>query len=67
MLEVQTTKEKIDMGQAFEFDGRLFDNVNEFLEAVAHEYKAGDRDLARQALDDYGFNLSDIGVRPEGV
>ena len=55
------------MGQAFEFDGQLFDNVNEFLEAVAHEYKAGDRDLARQALDDYGFNLSDIGVRPEGV
>lgn len=55
------------MGQAFEFDGRLYDNVEEFLDAVAHEYKSGDSDLARSALDDYGFSLSDIGVRPEGV
>lgn len=55
------------MGRAYEFGGQLYDNVNEFLEAVAHEYKSGDRDLARQALDDYGFTISDIGVRPEGV
>lgn len=55
------------MGQAFEFDGRLFNNVEEFLEAVAHEYKSGDRDLALSTLEDYGFALSDLGVRPEGV
>lgn len=55
------------MGQAFEFDGQLFSNVEEFLEAVAHEYKTGDTDLALSALDDYGFSLSDLGVRPEGV
>jgi hypothetical protein len=55
------------MGQAFEFDGQLYGNVEEFLNAIAHEYKTGDQDLARSALDDYGFNLSDIGVRPEGV
>lgn len=55
------------MGQAYEFAGQLFENVEEFLEAIAHEYKSGDRDLARTALDDYGFNLSDIGVRPEGA
>ncbi len=55
------------MGQAFEFNGELFDNVEEFLEAVAHEYKTGDSDLALSALDDYGFDLSDIGVRPEGA
>lgn len=55
------------MGQAFEFDGRLYTNVEEFLEAVAHEYKSGDRDLALTALEDYGFALSDLGVRPEGV
>jgi hypothetical protein len=53
--------------QAFEIDGQLFDNVEEFLEAVAHEYKAGDRDLAISKLEDYGFSLEDIGVRPEGV
>lgn len=55
------------MGQAFEFDGQLFSNVEEFLEAVAHEYKTGDHDLALSALEDHGFSLSDIGVRPEGV
>lgn len=55
------------MGQAYEFGGQLYDNVEEFLNAIAHEYKSGDTDLARTALDDYGFNLSDIGVRPDGV
>jgi len=55
------------MGQAYEFDGQQFNNVEEFLEAVAHEYKTGDTNLALSALDDYGFSLSDIGVRPEGA
>lgn len=55
------------MGQAFEFDGQLFESVELFLEAVAHEYKTGDTDLALSALDEHGFSLSDIGVRPEGV
>lgn len=52
------------MGQAYEFDGTVYDNVEEFLQAVAHAYKEGDRDLALSALDDYGFSVSDIGVRP---
>lgn len=55
------------MGQAYEFGGQLFNNVEEFLEAVAHEYKSGDRDLAVSTLEDYGFALSDLGVRPDGV
>lgn len=55
------------MGEAYEFNGDLYNNVEEFLAAVAQEYKEGDRDLALSALDDYGFELSDIGVRPEGV
>lgn len=53
--------------QAYEFDGQLFTNVESFLEAIAHEYKAGDKDLALTALDEYGFELSDLGVRPEGA
>lgn len=53
--------------QAYEFDGQLFVSVEAFLEAIAHEYKIGDRDLALSALDDYGFELSDLGVRPEGA
>ena len=55
------------MGQAYEFDGQLFESVETFLEAVAHEYKTGDHDLALSALEDHGFTVSDIGVRPEGV
>jgi hypothetical protein len=55
------------MGQAYEFDGTQFNNVEEYLEAVAHEYKNGDKDLALSSLDDYGFSLSDLGVRPEGA
>jgi len=55
------------MGNVYTFDGQLYENVEEFLSAVAHEYKSGDQDLALTALDDYGFSLTDIGVRPEGV
>ncbi len=55
------------MGEAYELNGELFNNVEEFLDAVAHEYKTGDRDLAVQKLEDYGFTLSDINVRPEGA
>lgn len=53
--------------QAYEFDGELFTSVETFLEAIAHQYKTGDRDLALTALDEYGFELSDLGVRPEGA
>ncbi len=52
------------MGQAFEFDGQLFDTEGEFLDALAHEYKTGDRDLVVSTLEDYGYLLADIGVRP---
>lgn len=52
------------MGQAFEFDGQLFDNEGEFLDALAHEYKTGDKDLVVSTLEDYGYSLADIGVRP---
>lgn len=52
------------MGQAFEFNGQLFESTGEFLDALAHEYKTGDRDLVVTTLEDYGFSLADIGVRP---
>ena len=50
------------MGYAYELDGQLFTNVGEFLDAAAHEYKHGDKDLAMQTLEDYGFTLSDINA-----
>jgi hypothetical protein len=50
------------MGSAYEIDGQLFTNVGEFLDAVSHEYKHGDKDLAVQTLEDYGFSLSDINA-----
>lgn len=50
------------MGNAYELDGQLFTNVGEFLDAVSHEYKHGDKDLAVQTLEDYGFSASDINA-----
>lgn len=55
------------MGRAYEFDGQLFDNEGEFLDAIAHAYRVGDQDLALSTLEDYGFSLSDIGVKPAGA
>lgn len=52
------------MGQAFEFDGQLFDTEGEFLDALAHEYKVGDKELVVDTLEDYGYSLADIRVRP---
>ncbi len=53
--------------EVYELNGEIYKGVEEFLEALAHEYKAGDREMALSKLDDYGFELSDIGVRPAGV
>ncbi len=55
------------MDPVYEFNGELFENAGEFLDAVAHEYKHGDAELAVEVLENHGFALSDIGVRPEGV
>jgi len=52
------------MGQSYEFDGEQFDSVEEFIQALAHAYKEGDKELALSTLDEYGFSLSDLGVRP---
>ena len=50
--------------QAYEFDGELFTNEGDFLQAIAHTYRSGDHQTALDGLNDYGFDLSDIGVRP---
>lgn len=55
------------MADAYELDGEIFDSVGAFLEALAHEYKTGDKDLVMSKLNDHGFDLTDLGVRPEGV
>lgn len=54
-------------GTAYEFDGELFNNTNSFLEALAKAYRGGDTETVIDALDEYGFDLSDLGVRPEGA
>lgn len=55
------------MDPVYEFNGELFESPGEFLDAVAHEYKHGDSELAVEALENYGFSLSDINARPEGA
>lgn len=46
----------------YEFNGELFENSGEFLDALAHEYKTGDKDIVVTTLEEYGFDLGDIGV-----
>ncbi len=46
----------------YEFGGIIYENSGEFLDALAHEYKVGDKELVVTTLEDYGFNLGDIGV-----
>lgn len=46
----------------YELGGELFTNAGEYLDAVAHEYKHGDKDQALTSLEDYGFTLSDLNV-----
>jgi hypothetical protein len=53
--------------EVYELNGEIYENVEVFIEALAHEYKVGDRDLVLSKLDDYGLELTDIGVRPAGV
>lgn len=54
------------MANVYEFDGELFTNSGEFLDALSHEYKSGDKDLVIQTLEDYGFSIGDISTGSEG-
>lgn len=51
---------------AFEYDGVLYDTEGEFLDALAHQYKVGDKVAVIDVLEKYGFTISDIRVRPGG-
>lgn len=55
------------MDPVYEFDGQMYENVEDFLQALAHEYTHGDTENVVDTLERYGFTLSDINVRPEGV
>jgi hypothetical protein len=50
-----------DNTQVYEFGGEIYETAGEFLAALAHEYKVGDQELVVTTLEDYGFDLSDIG------
>lgn len=46
----------------YEFNGELYEKSGDFLTALAHEYKVGDKEQVVTVLEDYGFDLADIGV-----
>lgn len=52
------------MMAVYELYGELFTKVEAFLQALAHEYKIGDSDYVLSKLDEYGFDLTDLGVHP---
>lgn len=50
----------------YEFEGQLYQTEGDFLDALAHEYRVGDKELVVDTLENYGYTLSDINVRPGG-
>lgn len=46
----------------FEFNGELFENEIDFLDAAKEEYLHGNKQLVMDALEEYGFDLSDLGT-----
>ncbi len=49
----------------FEFNGEEYETEVKFLEAVKKEYESGDAALAIDALETYGFDLNDLGVKEQ--
>lgn len=50
------------MSQTYEFDGQVFETDGELLDALAHEYKVGDKELVVDTLEQFGYSLSDINL-----
>lgn len=46
----------------FEFDGQLYDNEIDFLDILKQSWEHGDRDEVKNALDEYGFDISDLNA-----
>lgn len=46
----------------YEFNGVLYENSGEFLSALAHEYRVGNKEAVITNLEDYGFDRADIGA-----
>ena len=44
----------------FEFNGELFENEVDLLDALKKEYEIGDRQLVLDTLEEHGFDLSDL-------
>ena len=51
-----------DESVIYEFEGEIFETSGELLDALAHQYKVGDKELVVTTLEDYGFDLADIGA-----
>lgn len=49
----------------YEFGGMIYDEQDEFLERLALEYKAGNKDVVIAALEEYKLTLADIGITGE--
>lgn len=46
----------------FEFNGELFESEIDFLDAARKEYETGDQQSVLDALEEFGFDLSDLNV-----
>ena len=49
----------------YEFGGIMYDKLDEFLERLALEYKAGNREVVIATLEEYKLTLADINITGE--
>lgn len=46
----------------YELNGELFESEIDFLDAAKQEYRTGDQRLVADTLEQYGFDIHDIGI-----
>lgn len=49
----------------YEFGGMAYNSLDEFLERLALEYKAGNHDVVIATLEEYKLTLADIDITGE--
>lgn len=49
----------------YEYGGIMYDKLEDFLERLALEYKAGNKDLVIATLEEYKLTLADIDITGE--
>lgn len=55
----------MDQSNSYEFNGQTYRSAAELLDALSKEYRAGNEQQVLDALDTYGYDLSDLNLKGE--